>query len=260
MALFARTLLALLLLLLVAFSPVAEGKKKKSKKEWKDAWKKIEEEVRLQYQSPPALLRVRQSSHMRVYRPQEFEEWEEEKAERMAEHSKYQDPMKMVEQMGPDDAAAMMGGMGGGNNGGPAMCFVRMKKELTKQDTEEVVVKWRDLLFTNGFDIKPYVVEDQLVLLTLDEQYKVSELKDFVLDPYFAEDKVESFEYNSKTWYPEGSEEDLKEKKKQVSALATHLSITRVRTCRCASASVAVQHRRHKNAREKRPNWRRNTA
>jgi hypothetical protein len=154
----------------------------------------------------------------------------------------------------------MMGGMGGGNNGGPAMCFVRMKKELTKKDTEEVVVKWRDLLYTNGFDIKPYVVEDQLVLLTLDEQYKVSELKDFVLDPYFAEDKVESFEYNSKSWYPEGSEEDLKEKKKQVSALATHLSITRVLACRCTSSFVALQHRWHKNANEKRPNWRRNTA
>ena len=146
----------------------------------------------------------------------------------MAEHAKYQDPMKMVEQMGPEGAAAMMGGMGSGNSGGPAMCFVRMKKELARKDTEEVVVKWRDLLFTNGFDIKPYVVEDQLVLLTLNEQYKVNELKDFVLDPYFAEDKVESFEYNSKTWYPEGSEENLKEKKKQVSAPATRPSIAHV--------------------------------
>lgn len=183
--------LPLVLLLLLGTLALTEGKKKKNKKQWADAWKKIEEE--------------------------EMEEWEEEKAEREAEHAKYMDPMKMVDEMGATDAAAMMGGMGGGSSaGGPAMCFVHMKKTLTREATEEVVVKWRDLLYTSGFDIKPYVVEDQLVLLNMDEQYKVSELKNFVLDPYFAEDKVEAFEYNSKKWYPEGSEEDIKEKEKEV--------------------------------------------
>lgn len=184
----ASTLLLVVVLGVLALS--AEAKKKKTKKQWADAWKKIEEE--------------------------EFEEWEQEKAEREAEHSKYSDPMQMVKDMGATDAAAMMGGLGG-NSGGPAMTFVHIKEEFTREDTEEIAVKWRDLLYTNGFDIKPYVVEDNLVLLSMDEQYKVKELKDFVLDPYFAEGKVESFEYNSKKWYPEGSEEDLKEKAKEVS-------------------------------------------
>jgi hypothetical protein len=184
----------LLLLLLGTLTLTAEGKKKKSRKQWADAWKKIEEE--------------------------EHEEWEEEKAEREAEHAKYMDPSKMVDELGATDAAAMMGGLGGSSAGGPAMCFVHMKKTLTREATEEVVVKWRDLLYTSGFDITPYVVEDQLVLLNMDEQYKVPELKDFVLDPYFAEDKVEAFEYNSKKWYPEGSEADIKEKEKEVRTVA----------------------------------------
>ena len=210
--------LLLLLLLLGSLSLPAEGKrKKKSKKEWKEAWKKIEEE--------------------------EFEDWEEEKAEREAEHAKYSDPMKMVEEMGATDAAAMMGGMGSSSSGGPAMTFVHMKSELTREDTEEVVVKWRDLLYTNGFDIKPYVVEDNLVLLNMDEQYKVKDLRDFVLDPYFAEDKVESFEYNSKKWYPEGSEEDIKEKEKLVSTAHLEPFAPRRRphlaACCCATLSDA---------------------
>lgn len=174
-----RTLLLLLALSALALS--VEGKKKKSKKEWNAAWKKLEEE--------------------------EHEEYEERRAERMAEQAKYQDPM-----MG-----AMMGGLAGGNNGGVAMCFVKMKPELTREETEVIVVKWRDLLATAGFDIKPYVVEDQLVLLTLEEQWKVNELKDFVLDPYFAQGKVVSFDYNSKSWYPAGSEEAVKEEALAVS-------------------------------------------
>jgi hypothetical protein len=145
--------------------------------------------------------------------------------------------------MGATDAAAMMGGMGSSSSGGPAMTFVHMKSELTREDTEEVVVKWRDLLYTNGFDIKPYVVEDNLVLLNMDEQYKVKDLRDFVLDPYFAEDKVESFEYNSKKWYPEGSEEDIKEKEKLVSTAHLEPFAPRRRphpaACCCATLSDA---------------------
>ena len=41
--------------------------------------------------------------------------------------------------------------MMGSSGSGPAMAFVHMKKHMTREQVEELVVKWRDLLFTAGF-------------------------------------------------------------------------------------------------------------
>ena len=40
---------------------------------------------------------------------------------------------------------------------------------------------------SGGFDVTPYMVDDHTALLNLNEKWKVMELKDFVLDPYFAQ-------------------------------------------------------------------------
>eukprot|EP01048_Picozoa_sp_COSAG05_P009143 COSAG05_NODE_731_length_7667_cov_140.831792_12_plen_79_part_00 len=67
------------------------------------------------------------------------------------------------------------------------------------------MLQWRDLLMAGGFDVTPYMVEEHTALLSLSEKWKIMELKDFVLDPYFAQGKVQSFEMNNYKWYPEGS-------------------------------------------------------
>ena len=76
---------------------------------------------------------------------------------------------------------------------------------MTKEESQELVLQWRDLLMAGGFDVTPYMVEEHTALLSLSEKWKIMELKDFVLDPYFAQGKVQSFEMNNYKWYPEGS-------------------------------------------------------
>lgn len=143
---------------------VKKAKQKRTKAEWEEALKRAERE--------------------------EMEEWEEERRQKEEEIQKYHgidmsDPKKWIEQMGGgDNAADMLAGMGGGSMAGPSMSFVHLSKDMTKPECEELVVQWRDLLMTAGYDVVPYMVDDHLALMKLDEKWKVMDLKDFVLDPY----------------------------------------------------------------------------
>ena len=70
------------LLLLVGHLDLLGAKKKRTKKQWEEAFKRVEEE--------------------------EFEEWEQEKKAKDEEYAKYHgDPMKMVEEMGGPEAGAL---------------------------------------------------------------------------------------------------------------------------------------------------------
>jgi hypothetical protein len=198
-ALLRCAVLGLLLCALVGEVSAAKKKKKKQKKkqkrtpaEWAEAMKAVERE--------------------------EMDEYETERKEQEEEINKHHgmdlsDPKKWIDEMGGGDKAAeLLAGMGGGSMASPAMGFIYFNDEQTREENEEMVVQWRDLLMTAGFDVQPYMVEDNMALLNLKEKWKVMELKDFVLDPYFTQGKVKHFEINNKKWYPAGSDGDIKDK------------------------------------------------
>ena len=191
-----------LLALFVLFGPLATitaAKKKKSSADWARAASAIEQ--------------------------QEREEWERERAEAAAEVERQQqkhqpqfdmsDPGKWIEaQGGIENAMAMQGGMmGGGGGSGHAMTFVHLNNETisTKEQAEELVVQWRDLLMTAGIEVGVYVIEPHLLLLDTNDKRKVIQIKDFIVkEAPGGEDHVEYFEFNQQKFYPESKDPNPK--------------------------------------------------
>ena len=191
-------LLALFVLLgLLATLTAAKGKK--SSADWARAASAIEQEER--------------------------EEWERERAEAAAEAERQQqknqpqfdmsDPGKWIEsQGGIENAMAMQGGgMGGGGGSGHAMTFVHLNNETisSKEQAEELVVQWRDLLMTAGIEVGVYVIEPHLLLLDTNDKRKVIQIKDFIVkEAPGGEDHVEYFEFNQQKFYPESKDPNPK--------------------------------------------------
>jgi hypothetical protein len=148
---------------------------------------------------------------------EETREWEEERQEREEEVSRNHGLGPILEQGALGAEAAVTAG--GSSAAGPALSFVHLKHYVTRAECTELVTQWRDILLTGGFDITPYMVDDHMVLLNLDEKWKVMELKDFVLDPYFAQGKVEAFELNQKKWYAPGSDGFIAERQEKARQL-----------------------------------------
>lgn len=193
-----KTLASVLLfgLLLFSSSSVVESKKKKSSAEWARAASAIDAEER--------------------------KEWEREQAEAAAEAERQRqlsqpefdmnDPGSWIEaQGGVENAMAMQGGMmgGTGGGGGHAMTFVHLNNETvsTKEQAEELVVQWRDLLMTAGIEVGVYVIEPHLLLLDTSDKSKVIQIKDFIVNEApGGEDHVEYFEVNQQKFYPESKD------------------------------------------------------
>ena len=72
---------------------------------------------------------------------------------------------------------------GGGGGGGNAMTFVHLNNETvtSKEQAEELVVQWRDLLMTAGIEVGVYVIEPHLLLLDTNDKSKVIQIKDFIV-------------------------------------------------------------------------------
>lgn len=88
--------------------------------------------------------------------------------------------------MSPEDIQNQM--MHGGSMAGPAMMFVELnptQADGTEWDTEqieELAVKWRELLFTGGFSVQVYSIEDKKILITVQKGWEASGVRDFVVD------------------------------------------------------------------------------
>eukprot|EP01052_Picozoa_sp_SAG31_P009905 SAG31_NODE_531_length_14413_cov_7.712659_7_plen_285_part_00 len=103
--------------------------------------------------------------------------------------------------------------MQGGGGGGSAMTFVHLNNETvtSKEQAEEMVVQWRDLLMTAGIEVGVYVIEPHLLLLDTSDKRKVIQIKNFIVAeaPGGAE-HVEYFEFNQQKFYPPGKDPDPK--------------------------------------------------
>ena len=63
------------------------------------------------------------------------------------------------------------------------MTFVHLNNETvtSKEQAEELVVQWRDLLMTAGIEVGVYVIEPHLLLLDTNDKSKVIQIKDFIV-------------------------------------------------------------------------------
>jgi hypothetical protein len=178
----ARLMLVACALVLCLCAPAsAANKKKRSTKDWSESIKNIEEN--------------------------EHKEWEAERKEQEEERMKNQpqfdmsDPAKWIDQAGGIENALLMQGGGGG---GTAMTFVHLNNKTitSKEQAEEMVVSWRDLLMSAGIQVGVYVVETHLLLLDTQDKRKVIEIKDFITkEAPGGEEHVEYFEYNNQKFY-----------------------------------------------------------
>lgn len=89
------------------------------------------------------------------------------------------------------------------------MVFVHIKPKIDKEKIHEYIIQWQGLLMTNGFELKPYLVEDDLVLIHTDAISRVSELKAFILNPEFSDGIVDYWETNQIRTYPDGHPEQI---------------------------------------------------
>eukprot|EP01052_Picozoa_sp_SAG31_P013247 SAG31_NODE_793_length_12044_cov_12.886229_9_plen_161_part_00 len=51
--------------------------------------------------------------------------------------------------------------------------FIKIKSGYRREQVEEYVIRWRDLLMSNAFDINPYLVEDDLVLMHTEANHRI---------------------------------------------------------------------------------------
>ena len=95
----------------------------------------------------------------------------------------------------PPDPAQMMGGdpsdiMAAMNRpvAGPTMLFATLNhtlkdgSKLTKDETVEFAVQWRDLLFTGGLEVQCYDIEWDKILVTMQRGWDADPLLEFLLD------------------------------------------------------------------------------
>ena len=87
-------------------------------------------------------------------------------------------PAKWIDQHGGIENAMLMQGGGGGT----AMTFVHLNNQTikSKEQAEEMVVNWRNLLMTAGIEVGVYVIEPHMLLLDTQDKRKVVEIKDFI--------------------------------------------------------------------------------
>ena len=114
-------------------------------------------------------------------------------------------PAKWIDQHGGIENAMLMQGGGGGT----AMTFVHLNNQTikSKEQAEEMVVNWRNLLMTAGIEVGVYVIEPHMLLLDTQDKRKVVEIKDFITkEAPGGEEHVEYFEYNSQKFYSEAKD------------------------------------------------------
>ena len=104
---------------------------------------------------------------------EEDEDWHEDSYEwkrKMQEKKQPAFDMSNIQNMKPEELMAMQGGgMGGGGGGGMSMTFAQLKDGIctSRKCTNELAVKWADLMGTGGIQAKPYAVEDDQICLFL---------------------------------------------------------------------------------------------
>ena len=90
------------------------------------------------------------------------------------------------ENMSPEDIQNQM--MHGGSMAGPAMMFVELNpaqadgSEWDTETIEELAMKWRELLFTGGFSVQVYSIEEKKILITVQKGWEAKGVRDFVVD------------------------------------------------------------------------------
>ena len=71
---------------------------------------------------------------------------------------------------------------------GPAMMFVELNpaqadgSEWDTETIEELAMKWRELLFTGGFSVQVYSIEEKKILITVQKGWEAKGVRDFVVD------------------------------------------------------------------------------
>ena len=153
---------------------------------------------------------------------EEDEDWHEDSYEwkrKMQEKKQPAFDMSNIQNMKPEELMAMQGGgEGGGGGGGMSMTFAQLKDGIctSRKCTNELAVKWADLMGTGGIQAKPYAVEDDQILFT-QEDGNTMQLKDFILE----QPEVLKWTYNSRDYYPDGvtppvpKDDGAKKKKKK---------------------------------------------
>eukprot|EP01051_Picozoa_sp_SAG22_P007537 SAG22_NODE_535_length_9385_cov_6.941202_1_plen_355_part_00 len=169
---------------------------------------------------------------------EEAEEFEKEMEERRAERAanmpgtdlnnpsawiESMGGMEALQQPGPGGSIDLGGGMGGGQ---AAMAFIKIKPGYSRQQVEEYIQRWRDLLLTNGFDLNPYLVEDDLIVMHTEANHRIGELKAFVLNLEFSDGIVDYFEINQAKTYPDGHPEKVLQEKRARLGLGELLNFT----------------------------------
>eukprot|EP00386_Alphamonas_edax_P002267 GDKI01006781.1.p2 GENE.GDKI01006781.1~~GDKI01006781.1.p2 ORF type:complete len:258 (-),score=76.92 GDKI01006781.1:40-813(-) len=100
-----------------------------------------------------------------------------------------------------------LGGLGGKI---PNMGFVTFKQELvekiTKEETEKIAVRWRQMLENNHIKAQIYGVDKgRMVVVVNDGDNPLGPVKEFIVQ----QPEVDWYEFNSRMYFPEGRKEPL---------------------------------------------------
>jgi hypothetical protein len=183
---------ALVAVLACAICPAQGATGRKSKEQWKEALLSWQEEENQQFM-------------------REYEQQQQERARIREKNLPRFDPTNpkayiraMSSRGGMGQGGA--GGTGGGNPDGAQITFVRLKPGAmkSKADTEELVLRWRDLLTTVGLAAYPHVLSRDQVLMNTQEGWRVPDIQQFALE----QPEVKYFEHSGQKWYAEGIEPD----------------------------------------------------
>ena len=103
--------------------------------------------------------------------------------------------------------------------GKPAMMFATLDKvkdektgqmrERTKEETEEISFRYRNLMQSNHLDSTPYVIEDNKILFTVHDGSRGYEVKSFLMrQPEVVEFEWDQQKSNKNNWKPKDDPEE----------------------------------------------------
>jgi hypothetical protein len=122
----------------------------------------------------------------------DWNKWEYDSGKEDDDRPQEPKPMKF-------DPSNMQNFMRQSKAGKAAMIFSNLKGKLSKEKTEEVAFRWKNLLMTVGVEASPYVIENSQILWTVMNGAKGFDILDFAMQ----QPETELVEWENTKYYPE---------------------------------------------------------